>query len=166
LLLVIFSSEGPRYYPGEKQTKRVEEQTKGDHALLVYRKSRTRIEKLEAGAEVEPGDLIQLAYRADGAAYGVILSIDGWGTVNLHFPQNKYHPTDLEPRGIQLLPYSFELDRAPHYERFFFITSDEPIDVNLLLRTVRNVGRDPETPLVLQEGLWQKELLLKKQVYR
>jgi hypothetical protein len=73
----------------------------------------------------------------------VILSIDGRGTVTLHLPESQEKSTKLESGKQFLLPSAFELDDAPNFERFFFLISESPIDVNSILEEVQNMAKNP-----------------------
>jgi hypothetical protein len=110
--------------------------------LLVYRKIQDRVEILADGERANSGDLLQLAYVTTKDAYGVILSIDGRGTVTLHLPESQEKSTKLELGRQFLLPSAFELDDAPKFERFFFLISESPIDVNSILEEVQNMAKN------------------------
>jgi len=84
---------------------------------------------LKNGARAKAGDLLQLAYIPAGKTYGVIFSIDGSGIVTLHHPESKGNSSILKQEKKNLLPSSYELDNAPDFERFFFITTMEEIEV-------------------------------------
>jgi len=110
------------------------------------------------------GDVVQVRIRAAGAAHGVVVSLDGSGAVTRHFPDGAL--TALPP-GMAALPFSFELDDAPGFERFVLVTADAPIDVEGVLRAARSVaaGELPETtPLPLPAGLRQSDVLLRKRM--
>lgn len=111
--------------------------------LLVYRKIQDRVEILADGEKANSGDLLQLAYVTTKDAYGVILSIDGRGTVTLHLPESQEKSTKLESGKQFLLPSAFELDDAPKFERFFFLISESPIDVNSILEEVQDMAENP-----------------------
>jgi len=111
--------------------------------LLVYRKIQDRVEILADGEKANSGDLLQLAYVTTKDTYGVILSIDGRGTVTLHLPESQEKSTKLESGKQFLLPSAFELDDAPNFERFFFLISESPIDVNSILEEVQNMAKNP-----------------------
>lgn len=120
----------------EAETTRV----KGTPRLLAYKQAGDQAERLEPDAVVRAGDVIQLRYNAGGARYGVIASIDGGGGVTLHFPANTEAPTELAG-GTRALPDAFELDDAPRFERFFFVTANEPVDVAGTLDALRVLAR-------------------------
>ncbi|MBN1273822.1 MAG: hypothetical protein JXB26_16260 [Candidatus Aminicenantes bacterium] len=110
--------------------------------LLVYRKTQDKVELLKDGEKAEAGDLLQLAYVANKKTYGMIFSIDGRGYITLHFPENKRKSTELEPHRQFLLPNAIELDDAPQFERFFFLTSESPIDVENILQKTRDIAKN------------------------
>jgi hypothetical protein len=112
--------------------------------LLIHRKQGDHIELLKNGTWGKAGDLLQLAYIAGKKAYGVILSIDGNGNVTLHFPDIKSNPTSLKRDNKILLPNAIELDNAPGFERFFFITSDIKINTADVLKKARDLAQNPD----------------------
>jgi hypothetical protein len=109
--------------------------------LIIHRKG-NNIEVLEKGSRAQAGDLLQLAYAAAGEAHGVICSIDGSGAVTLLFPDKKNDSTALMQRKKVLLANAYELDDAPGFERFFFITSEAEIDVEDILKRVKALAND------------------------
>jgi anti-sigma-K factor RskA len=111
--------------------------------LLVHRKRSDRIELLKSGARGKAGDLLQLAYIAAKQSHGVILSIDGNGNVTLHFPDKENNPTNLEQDKKILLPNAIELDNAPGFERFFFITSSVEINTAEILKKAGTLANNP-----------------------
>jgi hypothetical protein len=112
--------------------------------LLVYRKIQDGVEILSDGERARTGDLLQLAYVTTEDSYGMILSIDGRGVVTLHLPESKGASTKLEGGKQCLLPSAFELDDAPEFERFFFLTSNSPIDVDGVLKEAQDLAINPE----------------------
>ncbi|MFC2160473.1 hypothetical protein ACFLRX_02345 [Acidobacteriota bacterium] len=134
--------------------------------LLVFRKNNDEIEVVDSGTLLNKGDILQLAYVAADNPYGIILSIDGRGTLTLHFPEEKNESTELILNKRSLLPHAMELDDAPHFERFFFITSKNKINVeDVLILTeylVKNPARVRESELDLPEGMDQYSVLILK----
>jgi hypothetical protein len=97
--------------------------------LVIYRKKGDDVERLGKGERAAEGDIIQLSYIAAGKEFGVIYSVDGRGVVTVHFPDREGESApQLDQDGEISLPYAYELDDAPAFERFFFITSDRPFD--------------------------------------
>lgn len=137
--------------------------------LLCFLKSDRDVEptdRLEHGTSVMRGDIVQLAYAATGNQYGVVVSFDGAGAVTLHMPVTSEGSTRVHPRGVHMLDHAFELDAAPRFERFVFVTSAvEPIDVDEVLRAASMIANGPNPrarPLHLPDHLLQRTLVLRK----
>jgi len=133
--------------------------------LVVHRASASGPQRVREGESVSAGDVLQLGYVAGGERYGAILSIDGAGQVTLHHPEFATLLPVLTPDGRVDLPFAYELDAAPAFERFVFVTSDEPIDVDAVLgaaRTVAGTDNAAGAPLPLPAQMHQESLLLSK----
>lgn len=147
----------------------VTERTKGLTATLnVYRKRGAgEAEQLVPGATAGAHDVLQLGYTAAGKAYGMILSIDGHGVITPHLPSLEGDVATLEAGAEQLLPEAYELDDAPRFERFFFVTSERPFDGQAVSNGAKALARDPQRaerePLELPEGLEQTSFLVVKE---
>ena len=109
-------------------------------ALAVYRRSARGTETLADGDVARPGDLLRLGYTAAGRAYGVIVSIDGRGAVTLHLPPNGARAASLGRDGQVLLDQAYELDDAPSWERFYFVTGDSAFEVAPIVDAARRCG--------------------------
>lgn len=118
------------------------ERIKGDAAVVLERKLGTRAEALLSESKVSPGDTIQVSYRSGGWKHGVLVSLDGAGTVTLHFPDTAEGSTALQAEGVAVL-HAFELDDAPAFERFLFFTSNAPLDADAIVNRVESLGRAP-----------------------
>ena len=70
--------------------------------LLLYRKRASEVEQLSDSSVAYTGDLIQIFYRAAGKPFGVIVSVDGRGTVTRHLPciGNKCRALDTGRSGV------------------------------------------------------------------
>lgn len=140
---------------------------KGAARLSVFRQAGDHAERLEQDAVVRAGDSLQLRYNAGGALYGVIASVDGAGVITLHYPATKDAPalaTALAQKPTSL-PQAYVLDDAPEFERFFFITSSEPIEVVptlAALRTFAKRGNSATASVELPAGLHQWTIRLRK----
>lgn len=130
-----------------------------ESALQIWRKAE-QAERLKPGDTVRAGDLLQLTYQPAGAAHGVILSVDGHNQVTLHYPAHAGESTRLA-RGVTPLEYGYELDDAPDFERFFFITSAQPLDVHALLDAAEAMPARADA-LTLPGALSQTVFLLHK----
>ncbi|MCK5153735.1 MAG: hypothetical protein KAQ93_05190 [Spirochaetales bacterium] len=115
---------------------------------------------------VSESDLIQLTYNAAGNKYGVIFSIDGRGVITLHYPEDKNSTPLIDPNGSHALPFSYELDDAPAFERFFFVSSKQVFDISTILKSAENILKyeNPETikTLKLTTEFNQQTIILKK----
>ena len=87
--------------------------------------------------------MIRVAYQANGYAYGVILSIDGGGGVTLHMPLDGNVASSLDSGGTVLLDFAYELDDAPLWERFYFVTGSAPFAVAPLLQAATELAAAP-----------------------
>ena len=140
---------------------------KGSTRLIAFRQVGEQVEQLDQDAMVRAGDVIQLRYNAGGRGYGVIASVDGAGVVTLHYPLREDAPpaaTAMAPQPTAL-PHAYALDDAPRFERFFFITSNDPLDVPQTLAALRALAHrdDSATARVeLPAGLHQWSLRLRK----
>ena len=135
--------------------------------LVLYRRLGERADVLSEGARATRGDMLQVGYVAADAKHGVIVSIDGASAVTLHYPDAESASTTLEAKGEHLLQHAYELDAAPAFERFFFVTSDAPIDVAQVLDAARTLSRVPAKArrgaLTLAPGLSQHMITLVKE---
>jgi hypothetical protein len=134
--------------------------------LFVYRKTADTTERLDRGAKARARDLLQLSYVAAGAKYGAVLSVDGRGDVTLHFPGSPTSSAALSPKGETPLDHAYELDDAPGFERFFFVTSEQPFDVAAVLKEARALASSRDkvriAPLDVTVGLRQSSLIIAK----
>ena len=110
--------------------------------LQVFRKRGDDAERLADGDGVEAGDVLQLRYVAtDTNAFGAIVSIDGRGEVTRHLPVAGARAEALEVGKAIALPHAYELDDAPDFERFVFITADRPFEIALILGAARDTAK-------------------------
>ncbi len=137
-------------------------------SLLVYRRTASGTETLADGAIARPGDLLRLGYSAVDRRFGTILSIDGRGTVTVHLPADGRSAAALGGGDKTLLDTAFELDDAPRWERFYFVTAREAFAIDPIVQAARRaVARpDPRRPdaLDLPRGFDQATFLLQKEV--
>ncbi|NMO23527.1 ActD-like protein [Pyxidicoccus fallax] len=135
--------------------------------LAAHRQAGAGSEPLTDGALVAAGDVLQLEYVAAGRTHGVIVSVDGRGAVTLHAPEEgSTRAAALAPSGTHRLPGAYELDDAPEFERFFFVSSEEPFDVAPVLDAARALAGSAaarSAPLSLPQGLTQVSFTLEKQ---
>lgn len=138
---------------------------KGDAgpALWVHRRLPDGTEQLSEGAVARSGDLLRLQYDADGAGWGVIVSLDGRGAVTRHLPTTGSQSVALT-QGQQALADAYELDDAPDWERFYFVTAEQPFPVGIVVDALRTAGRGEGAPerIELPDGLQQMGITLIK----
>ncbi len=136
-------------------------------SLTLYRRTAEGSEKLTEGDPVRKGDLVRIGYQATGRAYGVILSIDGRGAVTRHLPIEGDAAAALDRGGLVLLDHAYELDDAPRWEAFYFVTSDAPFEVAPVLAAAREAGARAAGPtpptLALPADLDQTVFRLRKE---
>ena len=143
------------------------ERIKGQARLIAFRLLGAQVEQLAQDAEVHAGDVIQLRYNPAGRSHGVIASIDGAGVVTLHYPLKEDAPPEATriAADITALPTAYALDDAPGFERFFFITSNGPLDVHAALAAVTALAHRDDSAtgsLDLPSSLRQWSLRLRK----
>jgi hypothetical protein len=132
--------------------------------LFVYRKAPAGAEELAAGAAARENDVVQLAYQAAGRHFGAIVSIDGRGAVTRHLPAAGTQASPLKTGGPLRSPRPIG-DDAPGFERFYFVTADQPFAVDLVLTAVSNPA-GAEGRLALPAGLDQYSFALRKETAR
>lgn len=141
--------------------------TKGlDATIRIYRDAGSDVEILAPNQEVSEGDLLQISYNAAGGRYGMIFSVDGRGTFTLHYPTSIDASATVESTGEVLLPYAYRLDDAPRFEKFYFITAEEPFDLNTVMdavsRPIDQQQEDPEYEMRFDQDLAVSSLVLNK----
>jgi hypothetical protein len=119
------------------------ERAKGEiHLLSIYRKTELGHEFLTNGSVVHKGDLIQLEYSvSDSLRHGMILSFDGNGNTTIHLGTND-GTSILLFKQKKMLPFSYELDDAPDFEKFFFITSRKPFVLKDCINLCKSMGKE------------------------
>ncbi len=139
-------------------------------ALSLFRKTAQGSETLADGDAARPGDVIRVGYRSFGRRYGVIVSLDGRGSVTRHLPEAGAAAAPLEGGDVVLLANAYELDDAPSWERFFFVTAEAPFEVaaveDAARRAAAEAGRaagPAPDGLALPKTLEQSAFLLTKE---
>ena len=118
----------------------------GPDLRLYRRRDGTAPERLSDGSIVHPKEVLQLAYLAAGRGFGVIVSVDGRGNVELHHPRSPDEPPVLTRGGEQPLLRGYQLDDAPRFERFFLVTAKNPesLVVAQVVQAARLLASQPE----------------------
>ena len=135
-------------------------------SLTIYRRTANGSESLADGAVARAGDLLRVGYRAAGKAYGAIISIDSRRSITVHLPPNGERAAALRRESTVLLDHAYELDDAPDWERFYFITGDTPFAVPPVVDAIRRAtaARGAVPPaLVLPGGLEQATFSIQKE---
>lgn len=140
---------------------------KGEPAsLILYRKSDAGSESLSDGTRARQGDLIRVAYRSVNLCFGVIVSIDGRGTVTRHLPGQGEGAATIQPGDAVPLDTAYELDDAPKWERFYLVTGERAFEVKVVMDAARRAaavaGNEPPETLPLPPELRQTSFLLRK----
>jgi len=137
-------------------------------SLTIYRRTPNGSETLADGAPAHGGDLLRVGYVSAGQRYGVILSIDGRGVVTLHLPTTGDAAASLRPGELVLLDQAYELDDAPAWEGFYFVTADQPFAVETIRDAARRAGghnrRSPPQSLPLPADFSQARFSIQKEV--
>lgn len=145
VLPVQWSTSGRSEPPDQLATG---ERVKGlEPEISVFRRGDAgTVEELSDGSVAGAGDRIQISYNAAGAAWGCIFSVDGNGVVTLHYPESLLGDGRLEQGGEVALSFSYILDDAPDFERFYFAYGDDPIDIAALITSVEAAIAGSATP--------------------
>ncbi len=136
--------------------------------LVIDRQTEGGHERLGANEGVRAGDVLQVSYIPAGRGEGVIVSIDGAGVVTLHHPNEPDAEPQLDEGKEVPLAHAYELDDAPGFERFVFVTRDDgPISVAEVMAAAEQLAGDPdkartEALALAGEGWMQHSLLLRK----
>jgi hypothetical protein len=138
--------------------------------LLLFRKAPAAgVERLVPGSLAHDRDLLQVVYQAAGRSHGVILSVDGRGTVTRHLPVTGMQAAPLQAGPAVPLGLAYQLDDAPGFERFYFVTADAPFAVEVVEEAVRRQpdhGLTGEGHLYLPPALDQFTFVLRREPSR
>ena len=125
-------------------------------SITIYLRAEGAATRLTEEVTVRANDLLQLAYNAAGQQFGAILSIDGRRVVTLHHP---YEPA---------LDYSYRLDDAPGFERFFFLSSDTLFSIDQVVSAAETLagsnGGGRTGRLELPDSVDQYSVVLTKEI--
>lgn len=134
--------------------------------LIIYRQGKNEPQLLHEGDIIEENDVLQIRYVPAGKPFGTIFTIDGWGNVTLLYPESMNRDTGLEAEKSEFLDFGYQLDDAPGFERFFFVTSDKEFNPERILEKARefaqNTNQAKRSRLSLPKGFEQASILLRK----
>ncbi len=135
--------------------------------LTVFRQTPRGSETVIDGGIARQGDVVRLAYQAAGQSYGVIVSIDGRGGVTVHLPPYGRNAVRLQPGDRILLDNAYELDDAPRWECFYFVTAREPFDAQPVIeaakREAAHLAALPPPALSVPGAFEQSRFVLRKE---
>lgn len=112
--------------------------------------------------------LFPLSQAQETKSFAALISIDGAGQVSQIWPEN-----GTEARPVQLqqgeeamsLPFSYQLDAAPGFERFIVVRSERPFLLGPVIDAARSIAGHEEAQrqeIDLAPGLQQQSLLMIK----
>ncbi len=140
---------------------------KEDPKIFLFKKTDTKkVENVKNNSLGQEGDLFQIAYTAGTKKYGIIFSLDGKGAYTLHFPETKDKECRLKQGQLVYLEHSYELDNAPDFEQFWFISSEIKIDIAGIIKMIKK-GKikdlmDTSAKFSLPDHFSQHSILVKK----
>lgn len=136
-------------------------------SLSVFRQTPRGSETLADGVTARAGDVVRVGYQAAGQSYGVIVSMDGRGGVTLHLPPAGREAAPLHRGNPVLLDQAYELDDAPAWESFYFVTAQAPFDAGAIVAEARReAALHPALPpasLALAGRFEQSRFVLRKE---
>jgi hypothetical protein len=114
--------------------------------ISVYLERSNEVINLNSGDQVRSFDSVQIGYQSAGKTYGCIYSVDGRGSITLHFPESFNGSTLLDQGGEILLPYAYQLDDAPEFETFYFVSANQYFDIREMLNGIKETLTPGEQP--------------------
>lgn len=135
--------------------------------LFVYLKDGEKAILLVPDTRVAKDDTLQVSYIAGGDTWGAIISVDGNGVITQHYPESGDMTEALSAKGEVPLDFSYKLDNAPEFERFFFVSgpirfSTTRFKDELSKAAVGKVSGDFAIPDALPGGSHVTEIRLRK----
>ena len=100
-----------------------------DARMEVWKKTPSGIVQLENLAEAKEGDEIQLRFSVPEKCFGLLFSMDGNGSLTMHMGEGS-QAIALAPGKMNSLPFAYKLDDAPHFEKFFLVTSQNKFAID------------------------------------
>ena len=101
-----------------------------DARIEVWKKTADSAVQMSNLDEAREGDEIQLRYSVPEKCFGMLLSMDGNGTVTMHMAEGN-KAIALEPGKMTTLPFAYKLDNAPKFEAFYLLTSRDTFSVDI-----------------------------------
>ena len=101
-----------------------------DARMEVWKKIGDSAVQMSNLDEAREGDEIQLRYSVPEKCFGLLFSMDGNGTLTMHMAEGN-KAIALEPGKMTTLPFAYQLDNAPKFEKFFFLTSRDNFELDV-----------------------------------
>ncbi|WP_163995035.1 DUF4384 domain-containing protein [Pyxidicoccus caerfyrddinensis] len=98
---------------------------KGTVSLVLHRKAGDGSARVEPGATLAPGDVLQFEVKAAEDGYVAVLSRDGQGTVTVYHPFGGTEAARYQATR-PMLPAAIELDEVRGHEEVYALHSREP----------------------------------------
>lgn len=111
---------------------------KGSERINIYLNENNNIIELNDLNNVKEGDQLQITYFST-SMYGIIFSVDGLNNITYHFPESINSSVAVQVGKEVNLPSSYTLDNAPHFEKFYLITSKDSFDFNFVNREIEKI---------------------------
>lgn len=164
----LFSGSTEESFSNPYNLENATERVKGNGSkLFVYRQDGQKAVRLKTLSHVNSGDVLQVSYIAAGSTYGFIFSVDGNGVLTQHFPDKGKEAGLLNTKGEVPLDFSYKLDDAPGFERFFLVTSASAFktaDLSSVLNAAKTAGAvsNKDFSEYLPKGISIQDILLLK----
>lgn len=97
--------------------------------LEVWKKTGDSAVQMQNKDNAYEGDELQLRYAVPEKCFGLLFSMDGNGVLTLHMGEGN-SAVALEPGKMTTLPFAYKLDNAPHFEKFFLVTSKNTFSID------------------------------------
>jgi hypothetical protein len=157
VLLLPTDTKTPQDGPDAPDTTRVKGLQPG---LRIFKKGAGEPARLDAEATARAGDVLQIGWRAQPGQHVAVLSLDGRGQITRHWPRDA-DVTAPAPQADGMTPDAYQLDDAPDLERFFLVTSPQPIKLSDLEAALRALPT-PRAALTLPSPQNQHDLIVRK----
>ena len=113
------------------------ERIKGNQVQLnIYKKTELGSELQMDSSFVQEGDQLQIEYIALDKGFGTIVSLDGNNTLTIHLNGEGNNPATIT-KEKELLNFSYQLDNAPEFERFYFFNSKNSFSTDSVFQAIK-----------------------------
>lgn len=163
-LIMNIGKEVPVTTQGTQQPQTEYIGLKGAPQLHIHKKTNTGEVKINSGDNATQGDVLQIKFNSSSAKSLIICSVDGHGAVTLHYPEHESESTKVKTNTKRVLPFGYELDNAPGFERFFMVWTQKntPLNVGQVLNAVKTLKNAESSKLQLEATLHYKDIIVKK----